>query len=168
MTSGSLAQPTSGGVRRGVPAPATRPTRSRVDHSTARGLLDTALPRVVVVHRYAWTREVLRSSWESGRRAIVVAEARDGAEGLAVAVAEQPDIVFLQQRLPYLDGISVAQQLCRLVPHAVVGVQTESLGDVVAALEAGAQWAGTGPVPAATVAAELLRLAGAPHDLFAN
>lgn len=68
-----------------------------------------------------------------------VTVARSGEEGLALAVAEHPDVIILDLGLPDMDGIQVCEQL-RLwtqVPIIILSVRSEE-GDKVRALDKGA------------------------------
>lgn len=68
-----------------------------------------------------------------------VSVARDGEEGLALAAAEQPDIIILDLGLPDMDGIQVCEQL-RLwtqIPIIILSVRSEERAKV-AALDKGA------------------------------
>ena len=49
-----------------------------------------------------------------------VLEARDGRTALALAAAEQPDLVILDVHLPDMNGVDVMEALDALVPKPVV------------------------------------------------
>jgi two-component system, OmpR family, KDP operon response regulator KdpE len=68
-----------------------------------------------------------------------VTVARNGEEGLALAAAEQPDIIILDLGLPDIDGIQVCEQLRQWtqVPVIILSVRSEE-GDKVRALDRGA------------------------------
>jgi two-component system, response regulator YesN len=53
-----------------------------------------------------------------------VEAARDGIEALQVSRATPPDVVFLDIRMPRLDGLKTAAELGVLVPHAVLFIIT--------------------------------------------
>ena len=68
-----------------------------------------------------------------------VTVARNGEEGLALAAAEQPDIIILDLGLPDMDGIQVCEQLRQWtqVPILILSVRNEER-DKVRALDRGA------------------------------
>jgi two-component system, response regulator PdtaR len=68
----------------------------------------------------------------------VVAEARDGAEAVALAETTAPDLAVLDVRMPQLDGIEAARRILEQRPIPVVMVTAFSQRDVVSrAVEAG-------------------------------
>jgi two-component system, cell cycle response regulator len=46
-----------------------------------------------------------------GSYAVIVLEARNGEEGLAVATAEKPDLILLDITMPVMDGITMLTRL---------------------------------------------------------
>ncbi len=90
-------------------------------------------------------------------RAYEVLTAGDGEQALAVARAEQPDVVLLDIMMPRVDGIQVCRELKRdqslpFIPIIMVTAKAES-SDIVVGLEAGADEYITKPVdPDALVA----------------
>jgi two-component system, cell cycle response regulator DivK len=76
---------------------------------TVRPSTATAQPLVLIVDDNERNRrlagEVLRAA---GLRTI---DAASGCEGIAVAVARQPDVILLDLRLPDIDGTEVASRL---------------------------------------------------------
>ncbi len=70
---------------------------------------------------------------------LVVAEARDGLEAVALAAEHEPDLIVMDVRMPHLDGIKAARAItaARAVPIVMLTAYSES--DLVArASEAGA------------------------------
>jgi AmiR/NasT family two-component response regulator len=68
----------------------------------------------------------------------VVAEARDGAEAVALARSARPDLAVLDVKMPELDGIEAARKILEQRPIPVVLVTAFSQRDLVArAIEAG-------------------------------
>jgi CheY-like chemotaxis protein len=75
--------------------------------------------RVLVVDDHEGFRAVVRAVLESDGL-VVVAEAADGAEAVAVAERLSPDVVLLDVHLPDLDGFEVSERLAALPSPAVV------------------------------------------------
>jgi response regulator NasT len=94
-------------------------------------------PRAVVVHRNEWLRRRICASFaELGVQ--VIGEAEDGAVALAMAVVEQPEILVLEDRLPWLTPVEVVHEVHRFAPHTFVAVQLEDGSEAADMLEAGA------------------------------
>jgi DNA-binding NarL/FixJ family response regulator len=71
---------------------------------------------------------------------VVVGEAADGSEALAIVRETRPDIVLMDLSMPDVDGVEATRSICTSVPTTQVIVLT-SLGDqesILAALDAGA------------------------------
>lgn len=71
----------------------------------------------------------------------VVGAAADGAEAVALAVAERPDVVLMDLRMPGLDGVGATERIAREAPGSAVLVLTTFADDesILAALRAGAR-----------------------------
>lgn len=97
----------------------------------------TAARKVLVVDDERTIREVLRRYLE--REGFQVSEAQDGAEALAAASQDPPDLVVLDLMLPKVDGLEVARQLRseRRVPIVMLTAKGE-LEDRIEGLELGA------------------------------
>jgi two-component system response regulator LytT len=67
--------------------------------------------RVLIVDDEAPAREYLQSLLRGFPQIEVVGEAGDGLTALNLVDSEQPDVLFLDIRMPGLDGLEVAQQL---------------------------------------------------------
>jgi response regulator NasT len=68
----------------------------------------------------------------------VCAEARDGPEAVALAIAHRPDVILLDVKMPELDGIEAARQILadRAVP--IVMLTAYGYGELISrALDAG-------------------------------
>lgn len=65
--------------------------------------------RVLLIEDDADAREVLQLSLEAGGQPTAVAGT--GAEGVALAETLRPDVVFVDLKLPDIDGFEVARQL---------------------------------------------------------
>lgn len=94
-------------------------------------------PRAVVVHRNDWMRSRLAREFEDLGVA-VIGEGDDGAVAVALAVVEQPDLLLLEDRLPWVTPVEVVEDVHRFAPHTVIAVQMEDSGQAFEMLEAGA------------------------------
>jgi DNA-binding response OmpR family regulator len=118
--------------------------------------------RILLVEDDSRVRRVLRLALED--EGYAVAEAPDGATGLAALAAEQPDVVLLDLMLPDVDGFSVCRGIRRVsdVPVIMVTARVDS-HDVVAGLEAGADDYVTKPLVAKELAARIRALLRRSH-----
>jgi DNA-binding NarL/FixJ family response regulator len=73
-------------------------------------------------------------------RLVVVAEAQNGAEGVAMAQSETPHVVLMDIGMPVMDGITATQQIKALMPDMKVVILTSinNPEEVLASLAAGA------------------------------
>ncbi|MCI0159058.1 response regulator transcription factor [Leifsonia shinshuensis] len=71
----------------------------------------------------------------------VVGAAADGAEAVALAVSERPDVVLMDLRMPVLDGVGATERITRDAPGVAVLVLTTFADDesILTALRAGAR-----------------------------
>ncbi|MCU1601342.1 MAG: hypothetical protein JWO22_2051 [Frankiales bacterium] len=80
--------------------------------------------RVVVAHRFDWfSDKVAASLRELGL--VVTSRLNDGAEALGAAIAEQPDLLVLQDVMVRLPSETVLTEVRRFAPRTVVAVQAE-------------------------------------------
>ncbi len=85
---------------------------------------DTAAPlRVLVVDDCPQLRETIRVALENAGL-MVVGEACDGAEALAEAAVQRPDVVLMDLAMPRMDGIQATRTLRRQQPHTPVVLWT--------------------------------------------
>lgn len=117
-------------------------TRSAVSECLARRMRalvtsDDGQPRAVVAHRSGWVRAKLVEEFAAlGVR--VVGDCEDGVEALALAVVEQPELLVLEDKLPWLTTLAVVGGAHDFAPHTAVAVQVEDAGEADAMLGAGA------------------------------
>jgi hypothetical protein len=103
-----------------------------------RGLAATGdEPRAVVVHRDEWMRK--RITAELAQLGVqVIGEGEDGAIAVAMAVVEQPELLVIEDRLPWVTPLEVVSEVHRFAPRTVVAVQLEDTSDAAGLLDAGA------------------------------
>jgi two-component system nitrogen regulation response regulator NtrX len=91
-------------------------------------------PRVLVIDDDAAIRETMRMTLEyEGFECLTAAS---GADGLAMADRESPDVVFLDIKMPGMDGLEVLSRL-REKSDTLPVVMVSAHGSTAAALEAG-------------------------------
>ena len=97
--------------------------------------------RILLADDHTVVRKGLRLLLESQPRFVVIAEAADGREAVALAAQHRPDVVVMDVAMPMLNGIEAARQITAKLPHlAVVFLSMHSdEGYVLKALKAGAR-----------------------------
>jgi CheY-like chemotaxis protein len=97
--------------------------------------------KVLIVEDFADTRELLTMIMRL--RGCDVAEAKDGAEAVALAASEMPDLILMDLNLPVLDGWEATRRIHarRETSHIpVVAISAQGNGDwKQRALKAGAR-----------------------------
>jgi DNA-binding NarL/FixJ family response regulator len=96
--------------------------------------------RIVVADDHPIVRAGIIGLLEAESGLEVVGEAADGAEAVAVAASERPDLVLMDLRMPHLDGAAATARILAEVPGTRVLVLTtyETDDHILAAIEAGA------------------------------
>jgi DNA-binding NarL/FixJ family response regulator len=96
--------------------------------------------RIVVADDHPIVRAGIIGLLEAEAGLEVVGEAADGAEAVAVAASERPDLVLMDLRMPHLDGAAATARILAEVPGTRVLVLTtyETDDHILAAIEAGA------------------------------
>ncbi|MDX2176044.1 MAG: response regulator [Candidatus Sumerlaeia bacterium] len=93
--------------------------------------------RVLVIEDEAPIRRFLRASLESQGAQVI--EATTGAQGLALAGTDAPDVILLDLGLPDIDGIEVVRRLRAFVASPIIIISARGQeADKVAGLDAGA------------------------------
>ncbi|MBM7789675.1 response regulator transcription factor [Tenggerimyces flavus] len=72
--------------------------------------------RILLADDHALVRRGVRMILDNEPDLTVVAEAGDGAEAIAKATADQPDLAILDIAMPRLTGLQAARELSRLQP----------------------------------------------------
>jgi DNA-binding NarL/FixJ family response regulator len=96
--------------------------------------------RVVIADDHPVVRSGIRGMLESDAGLEVVGEASGGAEAVALAMRERPDVVLMDLRMPDLDGASATAQIRARRPETQILVLTtyDTDADIVRAIDAGA------------------------------
>jgi len=96
--------------------------------------------RILLADDHDMVREALRRVIDSRADLVVVAEARDGREAVALAKEHTPDVAVIDLWMPGLSGEEAIRQIVESCPATRVLALTmhEDWGRVRAALEAGA------------------------------
>ena len=120
------------------------------------GLLASRVrPRAVVAHRNPWLRDTVAK--RLGDEGIdVVGLFEDGADCAGTLVAEQPDLLLVEDRLPTMSGLEVVLRARQFAPRTVVGAQALDAGSVAALFDAGATAVFPRRVPPADMVDQLL------------
>ena len=117
--------------------------------------------RLLLVDDHPVVRDGLRGMFDSVEDIEVVGEASDGERAVNLAVAEQPDVVVMDLRMPGAGGVEAIRELRRLGVAARVLVLTtfDEDADVLDAVAAGA----TGYLLKDAPGDELLRAVRSAH-----
>ncbi|HEX5803946.1 MAG TPA: response regulator transcription factor [Azospira sp.] len=79
---------------------------------------DNSPIRVLLVDDHQLVRDGLRSRLGESEGIVIVGEASNGTEALALAASLQPDLVLLDIGLPDISGLDVAARLAAVAPQA--------------------------------------------------
>ncbi len=120
-------------------------------------------PMIVVAHRQPWWRDEVRDALDSAGLCVDFV-LQDGADVVAVLVAEQPEVVLAEDHLPTVTGIDLVRRASVLSPDSFIALLVPDDHALQEALGAGARAAYTRQVPPADIAHDIqLRLAPAPQ-----
>lgn len=100
----------------------------------------TQLARLVIADDHELARAGLRAMLTGQRGLVVVGEATNGREALALCRRVKPDLALVDVRMPEQDGLSVCRTIKQECPATSVILVTiyESIGDVLNAIKEGA------------------------------
>jgi DNA-binding NarL/FixJ family response regulator len=101
---------------------------------------DTTKIRVVLADDHAMVRKGIREFLEEDSSIQVVAEARDGEEGVTLVARERPDVAVFDIQMPRLNGLDAARRVKTESPNTRVLMLTAYDDEpfIFAALQAGA------------------------------
>lgn len=121
-------------------------------------------PRAILAHRNEWLRgRVAARLEELGVRVVGVFD--DGADAAGTLVAEQPDLVLVEDRLPTLSGLDVVRRARDYAPGSVVAAQVMDSSGVDVMVAAGAEAVFTRQVPPDEIADQLFACLGSDRRL---
>ena len=123
-------------------------------------LQTTADRRVVLAHRNAWFLDKLSAALKAGGLR-VVARVCNGADAVGLAIAEQPDLIFIEDSLEMVPGEAAIREIRKFAPNSLVTAQVGYHERVDQLLDAGATKVFTRQVPPGDVATALLKLVSA-------
>jgi two-component system NarL family response regulator len=109
--------------------------------TTSLEITDQSKVRVLLVDDHPVVRQGIMANLEPQPDMMVIAEAGDGIQALALIKEHLPDVVMLDLRMPAMDGLDVLAQLTALkLPSKVIVMTTfESQEDVHRSMKAGAR-----------------------------
>lgn len=113
-----------------------------------------ATSRAVIAHRHAWLASRVTSALQE-RGITVVAELDNGADALGIVVAEQPDLLLVEDKLPMVTGLDLCRAVTTWSPRTLTAVQVAEDWQVGQFLDAGATTVFTRRIPPTDIAAEL-------------
>lgn len=123
----------------------------------AQPLLTDPAPRAVLVHRQEWFVRAVASALEDlGVR--VLTTLSNGADAVGVLVAEQPELLLVEESLPMMSGRQVVAQAQRFAPATVLVAQVSCTADLGTFLDGGVRAAVARQVPPADVAQQMSAL----------
>lgn len=128
---------------------------SRALEASVRGAGRRVALRAVVGQRNAWVADRLVSALHT-RGVEVIGRYENGAELVGVCVAEQPDLVVVEESLAMVPGDAVVRDVRGFAPHALVAAQVVSEERRALLLAAGAARVYLRGAPPDDVAADLL------------
>ena len=132
--------------------------------ATSAELLQRVAPlRAIVVHRNRWFSDKVCADLRQ-RSIVVVACLDNGAEAVGATLAEQPDLLLVEDSLPMLSGEDVVREVRAFAPLTLIGAQVGYDDRIAAMLEAGADTAYSRRVPPAGVAEGLAALLARPRQ----
>lgn len=112
-------------------------------------------PRAVLVHRSGWFKHKVTGVLQDAG-VDVVADLENGADAVATVVAEQPELLLLENKLPMVSGVDVVRASCRYAASTLVVVQVEEDWGIGPFLQAGAAMVYPRRVPPADVASDAI------------
>ena len=126
---------------------------------SARTLASTAPCRAVLVHRKQWFRDKVAEALR-GSGVEVMTGLENGAEAVGFVIAEQPDLLLVEDSLSMMSGEDVLRSVLPYAPHTLCVAQVAHEDRVGALVEAGARAVWTRRAAPDDVATALRQLVG--------
>lgn len=127
--------------------------------ASARTLATKAPTRAVLVHRHEWFRAKVADALRA-RAIAVVAQLDNGADAVGVVVAEQPDLLLVEDSLAMLSGEEVLREVGQYAHATIAAAQVSHDDRMGALLDAGAHAVWTRRVAPQDVARQMAALVG--------
>jgi len=109
--------------------------------TTMTTMTTTSQIRILLADDHTVMRSGLRLLLERQPNLTVVGEAADGREAVALAAAEEPDVVVMDIAMPHLNGVEAARQIVANNPKIAVAILSMHSDEsyVIRSLKAGAR-----------------------------
>ncbi len=113
--------------------------------------------RAVIAHRQEWFVNQLSAAL-SEHAIRVVAATDNGADALGFVIAEQPDLLFVEDKLAMFTGLELTAETHLFAANTIVAAQASNNDDVARMLDAEARHAFARQVPPADIADALAEI----------
>jgi two-component system chemotaxis response regulator CheB len=97
---------------------------------------DLSRIRVLIVDDSAFMRRVIRQMLEDSGDVEVVGAARDGAEGVEMALSLKPDVITMDIEMPRVNGLEATERIMEQMPTAIIMVSSLTVEGAKATFEA--------------------------------
>ena len=111
--------------------------------------------RAVLAHRNEWLSGKVSARLQE-RGVLVVGIFSDGADAAGTIVAEQPELVFLEDRLPSLTASDLVRRVRDFSPLSIIGAQVEDSRGIAPLIDVGAHAVFPRRIPPVEMADQLL------------
>ena len=92
--------------------------------------------RVLIVDDSAFIRTALRNIINSASNLEVVGEAKDGREGVELAMDLAPDVITMDVEMPVMNGIEATKEICKYAKIPIIMLSTLTSTGAEATLDA--------------------------------
>lgn len=92
--------------------------------------------RVLIVDDSAFMRRVIKQMLEDSGEIEVVGTARDGAEGIEMALSLKPDVITMDVEMPKLNGLEATEKIMEEMPTPIIMVSSLTVEGAKATFEA--------------------------------